>query len=368
MERVNKFVCTVVVASIFSILISSSAFSATLQNMNKKQNKTDFLEMPVETNNTQKQREAELSKREKAVEDKEKALENREKARREDELSKKEQALNAKEKELKAKADKLSNEERKRQEAALKRKRAELKRQHDALKKSAEDAKKSAEVAKKGEADAKKALENLKQEQANTAERQAEKDKRSLIYTSVGCGIALIIIISLLVIFIKRHKRAKELEEELLLTESRIEAYKAEQEAQKKNAGATQRIPNQGGGKHAISFVVIKNGMAANQLSANFDIGLVIGRAPDCGLRLDNEPTVSGHHCEVRTDGMAYYIRDLGSTNGTALNGVNITNSTKINNGDKLLLGTLELVVSGLPQNAPSMTSNVGGATIRQRV
>ena len=89
MERVNKFVCTMVLASIFSILISSSTFAATRQNANKKQKETDFLEMPIETNNTQKQREAELSKREKAVEDKEKALENQEKARRIEKLMRK---------------------------------------------------------------------------------------------------------------------------------------------------------------------------------------------------------------------------------------------------------------------------------------
>ena len=293
------------------------------------------------------------------------ANEQEELTEREREVEKKLDELNTEVKKLKENAKKISKAEQKKRETALKRKRAELKKQQEELKKSAEKAKKEAE-------EAKKEVERLKTEQQATAEEQTAKDKQNFIYACVGGGVALVIILTLVIFFVKRNKRAKELEEELLLSSSEIENYKDQleaqrKEAQKKQENATVRMPK--GGRNAISFVVIKGGMAAAQLSANFDNSLTIGRAPDCGLRLDNEPTVSGHHCEVRCDGIAYYIRDLGSTNGTALNGVAINRSTKINNGDKILLGSLELVVSGLPQgNAPSMTNNLGGATVRQRV
>src|SRR5580698_2307408 len=47
---------------------------------------------------------------------------------------------------------------------------------------------------------------------------------------------------------------------------------------------------------------------------------LLIGRETDCDLRLDSR-SVSLHHCVLLLDEYALRIRDLGSTNGTLVNG-----------------------------------------------
>ena len=47
---------------------------------------------------------------------------------------------------------------------------------------------------------------------------------------------------------------------------------------------------------------------------------LLIGRETDCQLRLDSQ-AVSLHHCVLLLDEYALRIRDLGSTNGTFVNG-----------------------------------------------
>jgi hypothetical protein len=47
---------------------------------------------------------------------------------------------------------------------------------------------------------------------------------------------------------------------------------------------------------------------------------LLIGRAKDCHLRLDS-PSVSQHHCVLLLDEYTFRIRDLGSHNGTVVNG-----------------------------------------------
>ncbi len=47
---------------------------------------------------------------------------------------------------------------------------------------------------------------------------------------------------------------------------------------------------------------------------------LLIGRAKDCHLRLDS-PSVSQHHCVLLLDEYTLRIRDLGSRNGTMVNG-----------------------------------------------
>src|SRR5260370_4259472 len=47
---------------------------------------------------------------------------------------------------------------------------------------------------------------------------------------------------------------------------------------------------------------------------------LVIGRRPGCDIRLDYE-NISGKHCKLRFLNGIWMVRDLGSTNGTTVNG-----------------------------------------------
>ncbi|MEI8411159.1 MULTISPECIES: FHA domain-containing protein [unclassified Kribbella] len=63
-----------------------------------------------------------------------------------------------------------------------------------------------------------------------------------------------------------------------------------------------------------------------------------IGRAPDCDLILDH-PKVSRHHAELlRIDALSYELRDLGSTNGTFVNGVR-TDRQLVGDGTEIRLG-----------------------------
>ncbi len=46
-----------------------------------------------------------------------------------------------------------------------------------------------------------------------------------------------------------------------------------------------------------------------------------IGRARDCAVRLLQDITVSREHCQVDVDGLTAWAQDLGSLNGTFING-----------------------------------------------
>ena len=70
---------------------------------------------------------------------------------------------------------------------------------------------------------------------------------------------------------------------------------------------------------------------------------LVLGRAPWCNLVLP-EPTVSRRHAELRRDGAAWTIVDLGSRNGTWVNGWRVDRAT-VHRGDRISLGGQRLVV-----------------------
>ncbi|UGY94216.1 DUF1707 and FHA domain-containing protein [Streptomyces gobiensis] len=65
---------------------------------------------------------------------------------------------------------------------------------------------------------------------------------------------------------------------------------------------------------------------------------LSIGRAPGSMLRL-NDHTVSRAHAQLRHTGGGWSLRDLGSSNGTWVNGSRVTGSVPVRPGDQVRFG-----------------------------
>ena len=70
----------------------------------------------------------------------------------------------------------------------------------------------------------------------------------------------------------------------------------------------------------------------------------LIGRGKDCKLRPNSE-LVSRHHCCITLDDTGVRVREMGSTNGTFLNGRRITEETRVTNGDLVTVGPLTFAV-----------------------
>jgi Protein of unknown function (DUF3662)/FHA domain len=68
---------------------------------------------------------------------------------------------------------------------------------------------------------------------------------------------------------------------------------------------------------------------------------LTIGRLPSCDIPVP-DPNVSRKHAEIRPSGAGYVVVDLGSTNGTRVNGATI-NERKLTDGDVIAVGTTRL-------------------------
>jgi transcriptional regulator of acetoin/glycerol metabolism len=77
---------------------------------------------------------------------------------------------------------------------------------------------------------------------------------------------------------------------------------------------------------------------------------LRIGRGSTCHVRLDH-PSVSREHAELYRQGPIYAVRDLGSTNGTHLNGSR-TEHGVLRTGDVLRVGDYVGIVGMLPRAA----------------
>jgi hypothetical protein len=82
------------------------------------------------------------------------------------------------------------------------------------------------------------------------------------------------------------------------------------------------------------------------------DKPVAVGRGPSNEVALDDD-TVSWHHAQLWVEGGAPWVRDLGSRNGTFVNGERITGALKVAVGDAIRIGaTVELAVRGMAASA----------------
>src|SRR5690348_15057419 len=87
----------------------------------------------------------------------------------------------------------------------------------------------------------------------------------------------------------------------------------------------------------------------------------LIGREQDCHLR-PNSDLVSRHHCVFTLDDFALRLRDLGSTNGTIVNGERIQGQVVLKAGDQVSVGKLsfEIVIKETARVAAPVAAKAG--------
>jgi sigma-B regulation protein RsbU (phosphoserine phosphatase) len=70
---------------------------------------------------------------------------------------------------------------------------------------------------------------------------------------------------------------------------------------------------------------------------------ITLGRATECTIPI-RDRYLSRRHAEIAFDEHAWIVRDLGSVNGTLLNGARLVGSAPLRPGDKITLGDTEIV------------------------
>lgn len=71
---------------------------------------------------------------------------------------------------------------------------------------------------------------------------------------------------------------------------------------------------------------------------------VIIGRSSSAGIQI-KDSWVSKAHCQIEAREDALVVRDLGSRNGTLVNGA-VAKETRLSAGDKLTIGLTSFVVS----------------------
>ncbi|MCI0682710.1 MAG: FHA domain-containing protein [Gemmataceae bacterium] len=70
----------------------------------------------------------------------------------------------------------------------------------------------------------------------------------------------------------------------------------------------------------------------------------LLGRGPECDLRLHDSAT-SRRHCLIRVRGDEATLADLGSSNGTFVNGARVLSQSVLHTGDEIRVGELLYIV-----------------------
>jgi len=90
----------------------------------------------------------------------------------------------------------------------------------------------------------------------------------------------------------------------------------------------------------------------------------MIGRSPECSIIL-GDARVSRRHAMIRRQDGAYYLFDLGSFNGSYLNGMRVTAGRPLKPGDVVSFSEHEFVFEqGDHEASPTPIDELGGSTI----
>jgi hypothetical protein len=115
--------------------------------------------------------------------------------------------------------------------------------------------------------------------------------------------------------------------------------------------GLAEALPPEGAGQAPR---LVADGVDGQEPGSAHEIGegLVIGRAKGVAIRL-SDPLVSGRHARVAPEGDGVSLEDLGSTNGTFVNGAQLSAPALLRNGDRIRLGDSEFVFESVPAPVP---------------
>lgn len=94
--------------------------------------------------------------------------------------------------------------------------------------------------------------------------------------------------------------------------------------------------------KRAFTVLAVTEGPMRGTTMPLKESGLLLGRNPECTLVLDDD-YASGRHARVYRDDRSWFVEDLGSTNGTHVNGERISAPAPLQAGTQLRIGTTVL-------------------------
>ena len=260
-------------------------------------------------------------------------------------------------------AERAEEERKKAEEAATEEKQRaeEAQKQAEEAQKQAEEAQKQAEEARKQAEDEKKAREAAerrrqeaqekaeqelrdKEEAARIAEeerKRRERLKRLALWGGAGAATLLLLLVLFWGLSAQRKRRA--------LRSAQGRAESAEQEARRARRQVAD-LPEPA----PFDCVLTGEDDSGTPYALNLrrdtlgrPEGVVVGRDPAKSSHVVTESSVSRAHVRVYVSSGNLHVEDVGSTNGTYLNGkmLEVGEGVQVNDGDELALGSITMRV-----------------------
>jgi pSer/pThr/pTyr-binding forkhead associated (FHA) protein len=97
------------------------------------------------------------------------------------------------------------------------------------------------------------------------------------------------------------------------------------------------------GRKGSVARLIVIEPRASKGTAIGLTQEVTFGRAPGCTVSVPDDTFVSQVHARVFNDHGNIIIEDIGSTNGTYLNGNRLTTATALHRGDRIQIGSTVL-------------------------
>lgn len=107
-----------------------------------------------------------------------------------------------------------------------------------------------------------------------------------------------------------------------------------------------------------MTFLAIDRGPESGKRIEIGSFPIILGRDPQSSIVI-KDPEISRKHVRLKKRGSLFIVEDLGSRNGTFVNGDRVVNTT-IHNGDKILIGGSELSFYTADDNVHIQTDFLG--------
>jgi pSer/pThr/pTyr-binding forkhead associated (FHA) protein len=106
----------------------------------------------------------------------------------------------------------------------------------------------------------------------------------------------------------------------------------------REDRGRAPKPAKPGKRRGAPTHVLVTQGSSAGERAELEHAPILIGRGTDAAIRLDDD-YVSTRHARIAASGDQWFVEDLGSTNGTYVGTVRITQPTTITLGTQVRIG-----------------------------
>lgn len=151
--------------------------------------------------------------------------------------------------------------------------------------------------------------------------------------------LAVIILIIVVVIVSKKKK-----EKEMHSGEEEHRGSFGDSEVRLQEGGFNSHIVMESGAKRRLNVVVSARGRQPQSTVWELGSSLIVGRSSICDISVEDLELSRQHFC-LESEGGNVFISDLGSTNGTSVNGIRIAGKRQLNPGDIVEAGSMKFTM-----------------------